>query len=103
MKNKELDEVFSKNIHFKYAVFLENLLSIVKGKFEIREIKDPLENYGLNAEKIALKFIQELLHSMKMLDLHQNFTLSYEEDQQLFSMLLKLIRIVQTEYRTVGK
>jgi hypothetical protein len=30
---------FNKEIHFKFSLFLEKILSLIKGKFEIKEIK----------------------------------------------------------------
>lgn len=44
---------FHKATHFKFALFLESLLSVVRGKFEVKQAKERLEGAGVSTQKIA--------------------------------------------------
>lgn len=46
--------------------------------------------------------MQELVYSIKMLNLHSNASFNEEEGQKVFSMILKLIKIVQSDHRLIG-
>lgn len=72
---------------------------MVKGKFEVKHSKERLEQAGIPTQKIAEQFINELVLSIKLADMGRS---SYEEGQQLFSMLLKLLKLVQVERRLAG-
>lgn len=52
---------------------------------------------------MATKFIEELVYSIKILNLNTYSNLKYEEGQQVFSMILKLIKILQSDYAIIGK
>lgn len=65
-------------MHFDFAIFLENLLSIIRGKFEIKEIKESLAKNNYNIKIVAIKFIEELVYSIKILSLNTHSTLNYE-------------------------
>jgi hypothetical protein len=56
-------------------MFLENLLSMVKGKFEVRGAKEKLEEVRISTQRIAEQFIDELVYSIKLVGVGRN---SYE-------------------------
>lgn len=52
---------------------------------------------------MATKFIEELVYSIKVLNLNTHSNLNEEEGQQVFSMILKLIKILQSDFAVIGK
>jgi hypothetical protein len=52
---------------------------------------------------VATKFIEQLVYSIKILNLNSHAGLNHDEGQQVFQMILKLIKILQSDYATIGK
>lgn len=62
-----------------------------------------MDKNNYNIKLVATKFIEELVYSIKILNLNSYSTLDYEESQQVFSMILKLIKILQSDHAVIGK
>ena len=52
---------------------------------------------------VASKFIEQLIYSIKILNVHGYSSLSYDEGQKVFQMILKLLKILQSDYKIIGK
>ena len=62
-----------------------------------------MEERDYNVKRIASKFIEQLMYSIKILNVNGYDSLNYQEGQQVFQMILKLIKILQSDYQTIGK
>lgn len=102
-ENEDIDPQFHKTIHFRFAMFLDALLGMVRGKFEVREVRESLEKFEVTTKELAHRFVEEVVLSVKLAEAQQGGAVEWQQGQQLFAMILKLVKTVQAEHAAVGK